>query len=187
MAANGLRIAKSQGMEGFTGNTSNYPISTSNTNPIFVGDPVVLSGGYCQAATSASAAILGVFMGWEDTGVTTPYGSKSKNYSRHWSATSGASANKPMAKVAIPPNGMFWIYGDGPMTATASIGAAHAFTIAAGNTQFGDSRWSLAATPAAGPVIVHRLVEQPGNAWSSATPLVEVSVNLQSETFNSAS
>ena len=34
MAANGLRIRRSQGMEGFTANTAEFPIDPANTDPI---------------------------------------------------------------------------------------------------------------------------------------------------------
>lgn len=188
MAGFGLRIAKSQGMEGFTGNTSNFPISTSNTNPMFVGDPVVLSGGFCQAATVAANPILGVFLGWEDEGVEAPYGSKGQPFNRNWTATDGARANSPSAKVAIPSHAMFWIKGESGVNfaAATSIGAAHPFVINAGDAAYGDSRWTLGA-PGPGACIVHRLVDMPGNSWGTGGPILEVSVNLQTVTFASAS
>ncbi len=188
MAGFGLRIAKSQGMEGFTGNTQNFPLSTSNTNPIFVGDPVVLSGGFVIAATGTATAILGAFMGWEDMGVETPYGVKGRQFNRYWSATSGGTADTPVAKIAMPPHGLFWVKGDSGVTfaAATSIGAAHPFVINAGNAQYGDSRVALGA-PGAGALIVHRLVDIPGNTWGDTEPLLEVSANLQTATFASAS
>ena len=188
MAGFGLRIAKSQGMEGYSGNTSNFPLSTSNTNPIFVGDPVVLNGGYCEAATVVANPILGVFLGWEDTGVEAPYGSKGQPFNRNWTAADGARSNSPMAKVAIPPHGMFWVKGEAGVDfqPATSIGAAHPFVINAGDAFYGDSRWTLGA-PAAGPCVVHRLVDMPGNAWGTGEPILEVTVNLQQGTFADAS
>lgn len=184
MPKNGLRIAKSQGMEGYTGNTNNFPIALTNTSPMFMGDPVVLAAGAVQAATVAANAIAGVFMGWEDHGVEVDYGQRGQPFNRMWTATDGARAKKPFAKIATPPHGMFWIYGEPGVDfqPDTSIGFAHPFTLNAGDAMYGDSRVTLAA-PGAGPVIVHRIVEQPGNVWGTAGPLLEVSVNLQTLTF----
>lgn len=188
MSGFGLRIAGSMGLEGFSGNTASFPIDTANTNPMFVGDPVILNGGAVEAATVASAAILGIFLGWEDKGPVGVYGQKGRAFNRYWSAADGAIANAPKAKVALPPHSRFWIKGESGVTfaEATSVGAAHPFVINAGNAQFGDSRWTIGA-PGAGPLIVHGLVETPGNAWGDTEPLLEVSIALQTLTFADAS
>lgn len=180
MAGNGLRLARSQGMEGYTGNTREYGIDPTNSNAIFTGDPVVLSGGYIVAATSTTAAILGIFMGCRFVAADGSY-----EFRNQWDGT--ANRTSCFATVAIPASGMCWIKGNSGVTfaEATSVGATHPFVIAAGNAQYGDSRWALGA-PGAGPVIVHRLVDIPGNTWGNTEPVLEVSVNLQAGTYSSA-
>lgn len=180
MAGFGLRLARSQGMEGFSGNLNEFDVSPSNTNAIFTGDPVILNAGYLTAATSTSAAILGVFMGCQ-------YVDSNGDvvFRNQWDG--GAGRTNIRASVAMPPSSMFWVRGNAGVNfqQATSVGAAHPFVIAAGNTKYGDSRWSLGA-PGAGPVRVHRLVDLPGNAWGTGGPILEVSVTLQTVTFSSA-
>lgn len=180
MAGFGLRLARSQGMEGFTGSLIEFDIDPTNANAIFTGDPVVLNGGYLVAATSASAAILGIFMGckYHDN-------DGDVEFKNRWDGGTGRSMIK--AHVAMPPHGMCWIKGEAGVDfqQATSVGAAHPFVINAGNNAYGDSRWTLGA-PGAGPVVVHRLVDLPGNNWGTDEPILEVSVNLQQGTFNDA-
>jgi hypothetical protein len=194
MAGFGLRIAKSQGMEGFTGNTSNFPIDTATVTPIFVGDPVILSNGAIVDAAGgnpgllAAAPILGVFAGWEDTGPTAEYGVSEGPYKRHWSAASGASANKPQAKVAMPPHSLFWAKGDATIDWSSAFapGMRAGIFYAAGSAQFGDSRVTI-APQASGPLQIHRLVDMPGNTIGNTTePVFECTILLQQGTASDA-
>lgn len=168
-------------MEGYSGGLTEYNISPANTNAIFTGDPVVLSGGFIVAATNAATAILGIFMGCRYVD-----NDGSFKFRNQWDGVAGRSDVR--ASIAIPPHGLCWIKGVAGTNfqPATSVGATHPFTIVAGNTQYGDSRWTLAA-PGAGPVIVHRLVDIPGNAWGTGEPILEVSVNLQAGFYASAS
>ena len=179
MAGFGLRLARSQGMEGYTGNLTEYDVSPANALPIFTGDPVILNGGFLTAATSTSAAILGIFMGCRYVDSHGDY-----KYRNYWDGNTGAADVK--AAVAVPPHGRCWIKGEaGVDFQQASIGAAHPFVINAGNAQYGDSRWTVGAA-GAGPLIVHRLVDLPNNAWGTDEPILEVTVNLSSGYFSDA-
>lgn len=181
MAGFGLRLARSQGMEGYSGSLNEFDIDPSNTDAIFTGDPVVLSGGFVVAATNAATAILGIFMGCQ-------YHDADGNvqFKNRWDGAAGSSDIR--ASIAMPPHGLCWIKGEAGVDfqPATSIGAAHPFVINAGNAQYGDSRWTIGG-PAAGPMIVHRLVDLPGNAWGTDEPILEVSVNLQQGTFAAAS
>lgn len=181
MAGFGLKLVRSQGMEGFTGNIFEYPISPSNTNEIYTGDPVILSSGFLVASTVAANPILGVFMGCQYVDSEGSY-----QFKRHWNGVAGSTNIR--ASVAVPVNSMFWIKGESGVNfqPATSIGAAHPFDINAGSDAYGDSRTTLAA-PGAGPVIVHRLVDLPNNSWGTNEPILEVSVNLQQGTFADAS
>ena len=181
MAGNGLRTARSQGMEGYTGNQAEFSIDPSNANAIFTGDPVVLSGGNIVAATVAANPILGIFMGcrYEDS-------DGSVKWKNQWDGNTGRTNVR--AIVSMPQNSMCWIKGEAGVNfqPATSIGAAHPFDINSGNPATGDSGFALAA-PGAGPVVVHRLADIPGNAWGTGEPILEVSVNLLQGTFADAS
>lgn len=185
MAGFGLRIAKSQGMEGFTGNSQQFPLDPAYADKIFVGDPVILNGGNVESVANAAgpvtaAPILGVFSGWEETSPVAAYGSDSNGFNRYWTGASGAKA--PVATVILPPHSLFWIAGDAGQAWDATlVGGRLGLQYAAGSDQFGDSRVT-AITQAGGPLQLHRLVTQPGNAWGNANPLLEVSVVLHQGT-----
>lgn len=181
MAGFGLRLARSQGMEGFTGNLFEFTIDAANANAIFTGDPVVLNGGNVEVAAAGANPILGVFMGCRYVDNDGDY-----DFKRFWDGATGRSDIK--AHVAMPPHSMFWIKGDAGVDfqPATSVGAAHPLVLAAGSTQYGDSRAALGA-PGAGPLIVHRIVELPNNVWGTDEPILEVSVNLHQGTFADAS
>ena len=67
------------GMEGFTGNTFEYPIAPANTNLIFSGDPVILNAGFLEEASGntpgaiTAAPIMGVFSGCRYVAATGDY------------------------------------------------------------------------------------------------------------------
>jgi len=182
MAGFGLRLARSQGMEGYSGNFTQFDILPTNADAIFTGDPVVLNAGYLEAATTAAGPILGVFMGcqYEDT-------NGDIKFRNQWDGA--PNRENIRAAVAMPASSLFWIKGkEGVNFAqSTSVGATHPFdTTVAGNTQYGDSRVTLGAA-GAGALIVHRLVDLPHNAWGTDGPILEVSVNLQAATFADAS
>ncbi|MCP4466957.1 MAG: hypothetical protein GY813_09445 [Halieaceae bacterium] len=181
MSGFGLRLSRSQGMEGFTGNLNGFAIDPSNSNAIFTGDPVVLNAGAIEAASDGATAILGVFMGcrYTDSGGDVVF----KN---HWDG--GSNRSDAVASIALPVASMFWIKGEEGVDfqPATSIGAAHPFVINAGSPQYGDSRVTLGAA-GAGALVVHRLVDMPNNKWGTDGPLLEVSCNLQLGTFSDAS
>lgn len=176
MAGYGLRLARSQGQEGFTGNLAEFAISPSNTAAIFAGDPVVLSSGFLVEATGAANnndfAILGVF-----TGCRYVEADGSIKFRPFWDGAAGRS--NIMASVALPTNGVFQIYGKAGTTYTqAAIGARYGLTYGAGSTVYGDSRSTLGAAAAAttGPLIVQGLAKYPGNVIGMDQPVFEVTV-----------
>jgi hypothetical protein len=180
MAGFGLRLAKSQGMEGYTGNLIEFDVDPANTDPIFTGDVVTFAGGFVQEATEGGTiasqndfSILGVFMGCRF--VDADGGFEFKN---QWNGGAGRSDIK--ATVAVPAHGMFWIKGQAGATYTqADIGTRKGVLYNVGSTQYGDSRMTLGApgaSVATGPLIVHRLAPLPGNTFASDEPIFEVSV-----------
>lgn len=179
MAGNGLRLIRSQGMEGFSGSLNEFQISPSNTGSIFWGDLVALSSGYLVEATggadNADFTPLGVFYGCHyidaDGGI---------EFSRHWNGGSGRTNVR--AYVALPAHGNFLIKGHTGVTYTqAAIGARFGVNYDAGSAVYGDSRVSLgdAAAASTGPLRVHRLAPYPGNTIGQDQPLFEVSLVRQ--------
>ena len=179
MAGFGLRLGKSQGMEGYTGNLIEFDVDPTNTNPIFTGDIVSWDGaGFVEEATQSGSlgddlSILGVFMGCRFVEADGDY-----EYKNQWNGGAGRTDIK--AHVAIPAHGMFWIKGDvaGGYT-QADIGTLKGVLYNVGSTQYGDSRMTMGAagaTIATGPLMVHRLAALPGNTFASAEPIFEVSV-----------
>jgi hypothetical protein len=177
MAGFGLKIVKSQGPEGFTGNTAEYEIDPANTGSIFTGDPVLLDGnGWIVEATGGAANndfnILGVFVGVRYVDSDGSY-----KYRQYWNGGSGRSQIKAM--VALPPVGMFAIRGNAGTnyTRAGTAGKRFGMNYFAGSTQYGDSRSTLAAaTAATGPLLVHGLADLPGNVYGTGAPTFVCSV-----------
>lgn len=178
MAGNGLRLARSQGGEGYSGNLTEFSISPSNTGAIYTGDIVLLgSNGFIDEASGRSSSndfsTTGVFMGVRYQGSDGSY-----VFRNYWDG--GVGRSNIVASVALPINGLFYIKGTAGQTYTqADIGTRKGIVYAAGNAQYGDSRISLGAagaTVATGPLYVHRLAPLPGNTFASAEPVFEVSV-----------
>ena len=177
MAGFGMRLVRSAGMEGFTGNLNEYLIDPANTNPIFTNDLVALSaGGYLQEATGASDNndfdLIGVFAGCHY--VDAEGGVK---FRQVWSGEAGASEIK--AQVAGVPHSRFYIKGDAATdyTLANTVGKRFGVKYAAGTTMYGESRLTLgAAVSATGPLFVHRLAPLPDNSWDSDEPIFEVGV-----------
>lgn len=176
MAAMGLRLVRSQGMEGFSGNLNEFPIDPTNANSIFTGDPVILNAGFVEEATGGAGNndfdIVGVFMGCRFVGVDGSY-----EFRNHWDG--GAGREQIFAHVAMPPHSLFHIRGAGGGYTQADIGTRKGMVYNAGSTIYGDSRSSLGAAGASvatGPLLVHRLVDLPGNTFDLDDPVFEVSI-----------
>jgi len=167
MAGNGLRLVRSQGMEGFTGNLTEYPVADDNTDAIFTGDVVTLNGGFVEEASGATSGedfdILGVFQGCRFIDAD-----GSIEYRRHWDGLAGRSDVK--AFVAVPPHSVFYIKGTAGTTYTqADIGVRKGIVYAAGDATTGDSRITLGANAATGPLIVNASPTFPAtpSGWTS--------------------
>jgi len=170
-------------MEGFTGNSFEYAIDPADTDKIFTGDLVNLASGYAQEATQGGTigslndfAVLGVFTGCRYVASDGSY-----TFRNYWDGAAGKT--NAFAMVAIPVNSLFHIKGAVGQTYTqADIGVRKGVLYNAGSTKFGDSRVTLGAagaTVATGPLFVHGLAKLPGNSFSSAEPIFEVSVVRQ--------
>jgi len=177
MAGFGLRLGRSQGMEGYTGNLNEFLIDPATADAIFTGDPVVLNGGYVEASGTTTAAILGVFFGCRYVDTNGDY-----EFRNYWDGNTGRS--DIVAHIAMPAHSMFHVKLSAPASQATAVGAPAALTAAAGSVPYGDSRY--VATLGAGPLVIHRLVNLPGNAWTNAEPIVEVSVALQQGTASDA-
>jgi len=173
MAGFGLKIVRSNGPEGFVGNQIEFPISPSNTAPIFTGDPVRLSSGFIVEATGAANNVdftpLGVFQGCVYTKAD-----GTQEYAKYWDGAAGRTNIR--ALVAMPNGATFLIKGSSALLTQANIGSRYGIAYTAGSTIYGDSRSRLsAASGASAPFLLHRLVDAPFNAFTNAEPLFEVS------------
>ena len=177
MAGKGLRLVRSQGMEGITGNLNEFDIDPSNTNPIFTGDVVNLGAtGYVKEAAGAAANddfnILGVFMGCRFVNASGDYEFKS-----FWDGAAGKT--RCVAHVALPSGATFLIRGKAGVAYTRAtvIGKRFGVHYVAGSTMYGDSRVTLgAATAATGPLLVHRVIDLPKNSFAENEPWFEVAI-----------
>lgn len=180
MAGFGIRLVRSAGMEGITGNLNDFAIDPANTNPIFTGDPVLIGAtGFAQEATGGANNndfdIWGVFMGCSYVDAE-----GSIRFRHFWNGVAGSTEVR--AHVAMPPHSVFYIKGTAGTTYTraGTVGKRFGVVYAAGSTLYGDSRISLGtATAATGPLVVHRLADLPGNTFDIDEPVFEVSVVRQ--------
>lgn len=171
----GLKLIRSTGMDGFTGNQESFPIQPSNTSPIFTGDLVRLDGGWIVEASgaedNADFSALGVFQGCRYVDSNGDF-----VYRSFWDGA--ANRENIEAYVGQPDGAMFLIKG-APDTnySQSAIGGRFGVAYSAGSTIYGDSRVTLAATPAAtGPLLVHRLHRTPNNDFDTDGPVFEVSI-----------
>lgn len=179
----GLRLARSQGMEGSTGNLHEFAIDPANTNPIFHGDLVALNGGYVEEATGAADSddfdVLGVFAGCKFAEADGSF-----KWEHHWSG--GAGRTNVMALVALPEGATWLIKGDDAGGYTqADVGTRKGVLYAAGDAMLGDSRITLGAagaTVATGPLMVHKMVDIPAGKMAPDETWFEVSV-VRSQLF----
>lgn len=177
MAGFGIRLVRSAGMEGFTGNTFHFPVNPANTGPIFTGDPVRFdAAGFIVEASGGADNndfdILGTFMGCQyvdaNGGVV---------FSPVWPG--GAGATEIMAYVAMAPHSLYIIKGEAGATYTRAntVGKRFGVSYAPGRLMYGESGVTLGAvTAATGPLIVQGLARFPDNTWDSEEPIFEVSI-----------
>lgn len=136
MPGMGFRLARSQGMEGSTGNLHEYPIAPGNTTAIFRGDLVSLNAGFVEAgAAAAGTKYLGIFWGCKFEAADGSF-----EFKNTWDGGSGRSNAK--AQVALIPAGATMLVkgGDGQVYTDADIGTRKVFTANAGDTRTGMSR-----------------------------------------------
>lgn len=179
MPGMGFRLARSQGMEGSTGNLHDFPINPANANPIFRGDLVTLTGGYAAEATGGASSnafdILGIFWGCKFVGADGGF-----HYEHLWDGRTGAA--NIFAQVAVMPAGATMLVRgtDGQPYTNGDIGTRKGVVYAAGNVAQGQSRMTLGAagaTVAGAPLRVLRQVDLPDGIPDPAlAPWFEVAV-----------
>ena len=179
MAGFGLRIARSMGMEGFTGNTFEYPIDPENTNLIFSGDPVILNGGFMEEVSGNTPGaitpgpILGAFSGCRYVAANGDY-----EFERYWDG--GAGRAEIFGMVSMPAHSRFYVKGtSGVDYQQALVNSRFALNYADGSPQYGDSRVSLGAVDASGAAQLHGLAPLPNNVWGTDEPILEISIVAQ--------
>jgi hypothetical protein len=178
MAGFGLKLGRSQGMEGYTGNMNDFSIDPTNTNLIFTGDPVSIDAGGFVEETSGNGGttpvvtpITGVFFGCRYVDTDGSY-----VFRNYWDGA--ANRTDIFAHVSIPPHSTF----HARLTAAgtqADVGTRRGLDYVVGSVPYGDSRYTVGAVSATGPVVIQRLANFPGNAWANDEPIVEVAVVAQ--------
>lgn len=177
MAGFGIRLVRSAGMEGYTGNSFEFPIDPANTNPIFTGDPVALSAaGYVEEASGGADnndfSILGTFNGVRFVDAEGGY-----KFRQFWSGNAGAS--EVYATVSMPAHGLYHIKGaaGAGYTRANTVGKRFGVTYDTGRTAYGESGISMgSASAATGPLLVRGLADLPNNTWDSEEPIFEVAI-----------
>ena len=152
----GFRFGRSAGMEGSTGNLHDHPISPTNTDQIFTGDPVILNAGFVEAFAAGAVVdtdILGIFQGCKSI---LPDGSV--HYAQYWDGN--PNQTNIMAQVSVAGSASTFLaeLGINGATAWADVmrGRRVGFTAAAGNTATGASGAYITngAAAAAGPFVI---------------------------------
>ena len=163
----GFRLARSMGMEGSTGNLSEFPIAPGNTTPIFRGDLCTLNAGNVQVASAAAGQkVLGIFWGCKYVAADGSF-----EFRPNWDGVAGRT--KVFAMVAVVPAGATMLVRGlaGSNYTQADVGTRKAAaTGIAGDPLTGMSRQTLGATGATVPtagLIVLREVDLPdgGGRW----------------------
>jgi len=166
----GFRLSRTSGQGENFGGQQEYAVNPANTTAIFNGDPVSISGGYVELATGANASnIQGIFNGCQYVGPDGSY-----EFKPYWNGVAGSSDVK--AAVVEAEGSRFLIEMDAAQGAAtqAMIGTARILVMTAGNTTYGDSRVSLGAVGADGPVRIVALADLPGNVIGKVGAVFEV-------------
>lgn len=154
MPERGFSLARSQGMEGSTGNLRQFAIDASNTTPIFKGDLVTLAGGYVVgSAGTAGTTVLGVFWGCEyvdaDGGI---------KFANRWNGVAGSSNIKAHVSLVGPASSLLVGVDETDTYTVADIGRLKpAAAGGGGSTLTGQSSMKLGAAGASvatAPLIV---------------------------------
>lgn len=163
----GFRLARSQGMEGSTGNLNEFPIAPGYATPIFRGDLVTLVAGRVQVASAAAGQkVLGIFWGCKYVAQDGSF-----EFRPRWDGVAGRT--QILAQVAVMPAGATMLVRGTPgaVYTDADIGTRKAAnTATAGDPLSGMSRQSLGAPGATVPtagLVVLRKVDLPdgGGEW----------------------
>jgi hypothetical protein len=167
MSGMGFRLARSQGMEGSTGNLNEFPIAPGNTNKIFRGDLVTLNGGKVEVTDGAAGEkVLGIFWGCKYVAADGSF-----EFRPMWDGVPGRK--DILAHVAVMPAGSTMLVRGQPGAAytDADVGTRKAADVTAvGDPLSGMSRATLGAPGATVPtaaLVVLRKVDIP------ASPAVE--------------
>lgn len=151
------------------------PILSTNTTAIYVGDPVMWSGGYLVQATSGTTAIAGIFVGCEYQSI-----SLKQPRNGYWPGNSDASANA-VAQFIADPNAVFICQASAALIGATALGLNGQFVIGTGNTTTGFSGASLASTGITTtntlPFLIVNLGPFYGSDSTTANNLVEVTFN----------
>lgn len=175
MAGFGLQLAKSAGMEGFSGNLQEFRINPANSGSIYKGDVVTLTSGWVVEATggadNSDFDILGVFYGCQYVDSDGSF-----EFMPSWNGGAGRSLIK--AQIAMPSHSLFWVKGlAGTVYTQAAFGGRFGIDYTAGSHVYGRSGVCLTAAAAAtGPLRVHRLAPIPGNVIGQDQPIFECSI-----------
>lgn len=167
MSGMGFRLARSQGMEGSTGNLNEFPIAPGNATKIFRGDLVQLNAGKIEVTDGAAGdKVVGIFWGCKYVAADGSF-----EFRPMWDGVPGRK--DILAHVAVMPAGSTMLVRGQPGAAytDADVGTRKAADVTAvGDPLSGMSRATLGAPGANVPtaaLVVLRKVDIP------ASPAVE--------------
>jgi hypothetical protein len=166
MSGMGFRLARSQGMEGSTGNLNDFPIAPGNAAPIFRGDLVTLNGGFVEVTDAGPGdRVLGIFWGCK---FIAPDGSV--EFRPIWDGVPGRA--DILAQVSLAPVGSTLLVRGSPgaVYTDADIGTRKGANVSVvGDRLSGMSRATLGApgaTVPTAPLVVLRKVDfADGTDW----------------------
>lgn len=147
-APKGFQPGRTLGGYTYTGALNEYPITATNANSIFTGDPVSLSTLGTVQRGAASTPILGVFMGCKYlSNPAAQYGAFGYAF---WPGNPGVvTGNTPVALIADDPNAIWTIQetdagsASGTPLTQGAVGLNANFLYTAGSTVTGLSAVSL--------------------------------------------
>jgi hypothetical protein len=167
MSGMGFRLARSQGMEGSTGNLNEFPIAPGNANKIFRGDLVTLNAGKIEVTDGAAGdKVVGIFWGCKYVAADGSF-----EFRPMWDGVPGRK--DILAHVAVMPAGATMLVRGTPgaVYTDADVGTRKAANVSvAGDQLSGMSRATLGAPGATVPtaaLVVLRKVDLPdgGGDW----------------------